>query len=67
MGVLSRERDRMLRTRPPEGYVARNTWVWADCPKHGRQAHLSYLGGRCQACQVEGLQAQGLLALERRR
>ena len=57
----------MLRTRPPEGYVARNTWVWADCPKHGRQAHLSYLGGRCQACQVEGLEAKGLLAPERRR
>jgi len=57
MGHLSVERDRMLRTRPPEGYVARNTWVWADCPKHGRQAHLSYLGGRCQACQVDMLEA----------
>lgn len=58
MGVLSRERDRMLRTRPPEGYVARNHYWWADCPKHGRQAHLSYLGGRCERCQAEKLEAR---------
>lgn len=36
--------------------VRKNVWWWADCPKHGRQAHLSYLGGRCERCQAEGLE-----------
>jgi len=56
MGCLSVERDRMLRGRPQEACVARNHYWWADCPKHGRQAHLSYLGGRCERCQAEGLE-----------
>ena len=46
-------------------------WWWAECKVHGRQAHLAYLGGRCEKCQTEGLAEQGLLAtdksLERRR
>ena len=45
-------------------------WWWAECKKHGRQAHLAYLGGRCEKCQTEGLAEQGPLApnkaLERR-
>lgn len=56
MGCLSVERDRMLRGRPQEACVARNHYWWADCPKHGRQAHHGQLGGRCERCQAEGLE-----------
>lgn len=61
MGVLTVERDRMLRTMPQEARVARNHYWWADCPTHGRQAHQSYLGGRCERCHEEGLRALGLI------
>jgi hypothetical protein len=55
MGGLSAERDRMLRTHPQEARTGRNHYWWAECPKHGLQAHLSYLEGRCERCQVESL------------
>jgi hypothetical protein len=46
----------MFRTAPPgEANVTKNTWWFQECPKHGRQAHLSYLGGACEKCQGERL------------
>ena len=30
--------------------VAKNSWWYAQCPKHGQTEHLSYLGGRCYKC-----------------
>jgi hypothetical protein len=45
--------------------VAKNVWWWADCKRHGRQAHHSQLGGACERCHHERLEAAGLL--ERRR
>lgn len=59
--ALSVERDRMLRGLPQEARVARHHYWFADCPKHGRQAHQSYLGGRCERCHVERLAEQGLV------
>jgi len=41
--------------------VWKNAWWVADCPAHGPTPHLGYLGGRCQKCQDEGLEAAGLL------
>jgi hypothetical protein len=51
------ERERMLRTAPPrESNVGgRNTYWFQECPKHGKQAHLSYLGEACEKCQGERL------------
>jgi hypothetical protein len=40
---------------------SRNAWWLAQCPKHGRTAHMSIIGGRCCRCQDEGLVAQGLV------
>lgn len=39
----------------------RNHYNIETCPKHGRTAHLSCLGGRCCKCQDESLVAQGLV------
>ena len=30
--------------------VGKNSWWYAQCPKHGKTEHLSYLGGRCYKC-----------------
>jgi hypothetical protein len=46
---------------------SRTGWWWAECKVHGRQAHLAYLGGRCEKCQQEGLEAQGLVRSDKSR
>lgn len=33
-----------------EGYVKKNAWWYAECPKHGRTPHLEILGGMCEDC-----------------
>lgn len=53
-----RERELLARTSPPgEANVGKNSYWLQDCPKHGTQAHLSYLGGACEKCQAERLGA----------
>jgi hypothetical protein len=36
-------------------WVGKNSWWYADCPKHGTTEHLSVIGGRCSKCQGEAL------------
>lgn len=32
---------------------SRHTWWYAICPKHGKQEHMSVIGGNCVKCQKE--------------
>jgi hypothetical protein len=53
----NRARDKAVssRLREEQPFVAREGYFMADCPTHGRTAHLTYLGNRCEECQKERL------------
>ena len=55
------QRARSEFCKSQDANVAKNAYWWADCPKHGRQAHHALLGGTCEKCQIEKLEAAGLL------
>ena len=50
-------RERMLRTSPRryDESGSRTSWWLQECPKHGIQGHLSYIGGACEKCQTDRL------------
>ena len=41
-----------------EGFVKKNAWYLAHCPKHGETEHGVVLDGRCFKCQAEKLEAE---------
>ena len=55
-------RSNALKATDRPGSVVVNTRWMAECPKHGLTEHLSVIGGNCTVCQIEKLEAAGLVS-----
>jgi len=47
--------------------VYRHGYFMAECPRHGEQTHLTYLGGACTLCAADGLARHDAVELRKQR
>lgn len=45
-----------VRTEYEGEFVAKHSYVFAQCPEHGTQPHLGQLDGMCEECKRQGVE-----------